>query len=398
MSFGSVGSGSIPDGIYVNGILVDPTAIPEVTTNVKKKKVSGDAQIGGQVLKIVGPEGVGITSAPGEVAGYYPTLTADPTFTTEDGKWAKVLQSFEQDTSMRIGNSAITANAEEYNAMLNGLDASSNIAPSSRTAASIGTLAAQVAILMTKNASLQKSIEREMKAEMTQLQYQIGMDVAQKIREKGELEFNQKMVEAFSGIVETAAGMIAQQIGRKISEHNLQKYDEGVAQIDTTAPTSTPSAKAAETRSEQAADENFNRDQFNAKQEIIDQKIQNEEIINKDAKTLSGPANLEQNQRMAIPLTEAEKQQVNMEASLAGDLGKAIAGFAMKTVSAHLGLQISNKEADIRGMEALNQLVGNIIQNTESSIRSADQATQAAMQLFQQICQTRHEAFQSVVR
>jgi hypothetical protein len=345
MSVGIGGGGNVPiDGSYVNDVLVDPD---NTTDDIQKKKATGDAQLGGQVLKVASPNGV-ITDGSGKVAGYSPTLTADPTFTTEDGNWAKVLQGFEQHNRMLIGNSSITDSQDGYNNMMKGLDASSNITPGTQNMATIGSLAAQVAILMTKNAYLQKSVEREMKAEMTQLQYQLGMDIAEKIREKGEMEFKQKMVEAFSCVVESGAGMISEHFGRKFAESNLTQKDNGVASVDTT-----------------------NSDTPNTQDPTKPQKI---------------------------PLTEQEKARVNMEAGMANEMGKALGGVVTKTVSAHLGLEISNTDAEIRGMETLNQLVGNIIQSVDSSMRSADQNMQAALQLFSQICNIQHDAIQNVIR
>jgi hypothetical protein len=240
--------------------------------------------------------------------------------------------------------------------MLNGLDAASNIPLGAQNTASIGSLAAQVAILMTKNAHMQKSIESEMRSEMTQLQYNLGMDIAKEIKKKGELEFSQKMVEAFSGVVQSASQMILQHYGQKKTGKELTKKTDPVAHVDATNNT-----------------------------------LEKGEI-------LQGPTQKAQETQEKIPLTNEEVKQTQMEGELYGNMGKAIAGFCMSTVTASLGLVISNKESEIRGMEALQQLVGSIIQNTESSVRSADQNMQAALQLLQQICHTQHEAAQSAIR
>ncbi|MDR1590603.1 MAG: hypothetical protein LBR92_01220 [Puniceicoccales bacterium] len=199
---------------------------------------------------------------------------------------------------------------------------------------SINDLAAELMILMITNALENKSAERQMRAELAQMQFQNGMKIADMIKQKGELAFQKAVTQAVTKAVTCAVDIVAS----KVTDHFVKKK------------------VAVETSNEQVE---RNGDKLR-------DKSKEEKKATKEAGRL---------------MNEGIKTCVETVGTL---------------VSAELDLKMSQIDAQKQSAEAMGKLVDSIASSVESSIRTQEQVIQFAMGMLDKIFSLAHDSMSKI--
>ncbi|MDR0590871.1 MAG: hypothetical protein LBG09_03445 [Puniceicoccales bacterium] len=277
---------------------VDPTAGP------KSKVTSGDAQFDG---------------AP---------VTVDPRYTTEDQRVA--------DETRMAGQTSPMPLEEQIRQGLDQEQMGALLEQCNNGQLSINDLAAELMIIMLNNAMENKTIERKMRAELAQVQFQNGMKIADLMKAKGEL--------AFKAAVTQAATQLASCIGNLVTSKLVEKA-------------LTPKNKSH------------------------------------DEAGLGDEGTLESTK---IGPTEAERKAAREAGQIAGNLVGKVIESAGAIVVAECNLGISKIDAEIKTQEALGQLVDSIARSVQSSITSQEQAMQFAINLVEKLYSLAHQSLSSI--
>ncbi|MDR2201100.1 MAG: hypothetical protein LBN94_03260 [Puniceicoccales bacterium] len=285
---------------------------------------------GGSVIPGVRPTDV-ITSPSGDVQLGGTGISIDPIFTKSDQLTADMLT--------QIG---ATSGNPQANMSLNDM-------------------VAEVMIMTLQHAQEMKSIEREMKAELAQIQFQNGMKIADLIREKGELAYKKAVTEAVGKLVSTAVN-----IGlNKLAEHMAtpSKAERSTVKINTDVSPSTAQ-------------------------------------ISTDKNGMPGSATTPDmapgSTTEVREVTDRERAHAQRQGELAGSLGSGIVDCVCGIVAANFDLEISKIDAEIKVHETMNKLVDNIISSVDASIHSAESLKQFCLNMISQMANLTHDAFTKI--
>ncbi|MDR2806686.1 MAG: hypothetical protein LBB11_00830 [Puniceicoccales bacterium] len=192
---------------------------------------------------------------------------------------------------------------------------------------SVNDIMAEMTMMMLQNAFANKSVEREMRAELSSMQFQNGMKLADMIEKRGELAFKKAVTSAVTQVASAVANIAAQEITEKIMLRSKNSTDISVgAQAATEGATHTK-----------------------------------------------------------IAPTALERQKAMQTGQLVGELAKSTTSCIGNLIAANLDLDISKIDAEQKTMETMNKLIDNIISSVDSSIHSQESAIQFAMNMLQQL-------------
>jgi hypothetical protein len=189
---------------------------------------------------------------------------------------------------------------------------------------SVNDVMAELTIMMLKHSLANKNVEREMRTEIAQIQYQNGMKIADLIKQKGEMAFKKALTQAVTQLTSAVVSLGAQ----KLTEH-LMTREKGTAGIAT-------DGKAA----------------------------------GKDGK---------------IAPTDHEKSRAQTYAGLVSNVARESVSCIGNLIGAEFDLGISKIDAERQVIEITNKLLDSISSSVDSSIRSQESAIQFAMSMLQQL-------------
>jgi hypothetical protein len=97
---------------------------------------------------------------------------------------------------------------------------------------SINDLAAELMIMMLKNAMDNKTAERQMRAELAQVQFQNGMKIADLIKQKGEGNYKKAVTHAVTQLASAVVPLLTSKIAEKAltSTKGKKHHDAGMAE------------------------------------------------------------------------------------------------------------------------------------------------------------------------
>jgi hypothetical protein len=264
---------------------------------------SGDAKLGGAPLTMGGR----YTMADQRVADETRSVGRTPTMSLED----QICQGLDQEKMGALNEQCLSGQL------------------------SVNDLAAALMIIMLKNALENKTIERQMRAELALVTFLNGMKIAELIKLKGELAYKKAIFQAGTQLASCVANFAVS----KLVEKAL-----------------TPGGSHGEANL--------------AEEGKLDS-------------TKTGPI-------------EAERMAARKTGELAGNLvGQAISSTGM-IVEAEFDLGISKIDAQIKVLEATNQLIASISQSVQSSITSQEQAIQFALSMMEKIFSLAHQTASSL--
>ncbi|MDR2812342.1 MAG: hypothetical protein LBB05_00910 [Puniceicoccales bacterium] len=202
---------------------------------------------------------------------------------------------------------------------------------------SVNDLAAELMILMINNAFENKSIERQMRAELAQVQFQNGMKIADMIKAKGDLAYKKAVTQAVTKMTACVADIAA----TKIADH-IASRKEGADHLNLAQKGGTDDTRGFK----------YDPEKRNAI-------------------------------RQAGKLT-SEALRTTVET--AGNL-----------MCAELDLKTSQIDAQQKAAEAMNKLLDSVASSVESSIRAQDQAIQFAMGMLDKINNLAHDSLSRII-
>ncbi|MDR3317697.1 MAG: hypothetical protein LBS71_02745 [Puniceicoccales bacterium] len=200
---------------------------------------------------------------------------------------------------------------------------------------SISDLEAEIMILVIKNAFDNKCTEREMRAQLAQIQFQNGMKIADMIKQKGELAYKRAVTDAVTKLAACVGSITAEYGAKKLMNRPRTRTDVDVSGKGTTT---------------------------NAK----------------------------------VPLTDVQKQAIQAAATHVSNLVKTSIETIGNLMCAADDKKMSELEVKQKIAEVLNKLVDSIASAVESSIRSQEQAIQFALGVVDKIFSLAASAFSSI--
>jgi hypothetical protein len=283
--------------------LMPPISSDDVAASKGIKKASpGDAQLGGAVINV------------------------DPTLTMADQELADMVKfrgsppPLADQIGQGLDEEQMAALQEQCN---NGQ-------------LSVNDLAAELTIIMLKNALENKTIERQMRAELAQVQFQNGMKIADLIKTKGELAYKKAVTQAVTQL----ASCIGSLVTSKLVEKALtpKKGSQGDADA--------------------------------------------EHLLMDSLKT--GP-------------TAMQREAARRTGEMVGNLVGKVVETAGTLIAAEFDLGISKIDAQIKAKETMGQLVDSISRSVQSSISAQEQAIQFAMSMMEKIFSLAHQSASSII-
>ncbi|MDR2372127.1 MAG: hypothetical protein LBD60_03200 [Puniceicoccales bacterium] len=286
---------------------------------------SGDIQLWGSAITLDSTLSIG---ASGNVNVGGPGIILEPPLTPEDQKTREMIQF--RGTPLPL--------AEQMRAGLDPERMDALIDQCNNGQLSVNDLAAELMILMINNAFENKSIERQIRSEIAQLQFQNGMKIADMIKEKGELAYKKAVTDAVTKMVATLAD----------------------AAINAAA---------------------YNKSQ---------QKGENKTSINMETGAGDSEAG-------GLKYTKDQRENINKAGKLGGEAVKTIIESTGSLICAEFDLKISKIDAQKQVAETMGKLLDSIASSVESSIRAQDQAIQFAMGMLDKINSLAHDSLSRII-
>ncbi|MDR0740507.1 MAG: hypothetical protein LBF34_02235 [Puniceicoccales bacterium] len=288
---------------------------------------SGDVQLWGPAIIMEPPLTAGSSGSGQPWEG--PAIILEPPLTPEDQKTREMIQF--RGTPLPL--------AEQMRAGLDPEKMDALINQCNNGQLSVNDLAAELMILMINNAFENKSIERQIRSEIAQLQFQNGMKIADMIKEKGELAYKKAVTDAVTKMVASLAD----------------------AAINAAA---------------------YNKSQ---------QKGENVGQTNMEAE---GSAN---SKAGGFKYTGEQRDNINKAGKLGGDAVKTIIESTGSLICAEFDFKISKIETQKQATETMGKLLDSIASSVESSIRAQDQAIQFAMGMLDKINSLAHDSLSRII-
>ncbi|MDR1906809.1 MAG: hypothetical protein LBQ03_01135 [Puniceicoccales bacterium] len=263
----------------------------------------------------------------GDIQFIGPVIIPEPTLTTWDRELTEMVQF--RGTPLPL--------AEQMRAGLDPEKMNALIEDCNNGKLSVNDLAAELMILTLNNAMENKSIERQMRAELAQVQFQNGMKVADLIKQRGELTYKKAVTEAV-----TKMTTLAVDLGSKATAHYIANQKKsGMAEVNV---------------------------------------MKGSKDTGKDFK-----------------YSPNEQKAIIERGEMVSDALKKIVESTSTLISGELELGISKIDAQQKATEAMNKLLDSIASSVESSIRTQDQAIQFAMGMIDKINSLAHDSFSRIV-
>jgi hypothetical protein len=197
---------------------------------------------------------------------------------------------------------------------------------------SVNDLATELMLLMLNNALENKTIERQMRAELAQLQFQNSMKIADMIGKKGELAYKKAVTQAVTKMASIAVDIAATKIAEYIANQKLGSV----------------------------ANPNLG-------------------------------ANIEGSSKGGFKYSPEERENIRQCGRLTSEALKAAIETTGSLICADLDRETAEIDSQKQAAEAMGKLLDSVANSIESSIRAQDQAIQFAMSMIEKINTLAHE-------
>jgi hypothetical protein len=297
----------------------------EVDTTAPEKSIgpSGDLQLWGTPIVLDQTLSVGI-SGNVQIGGAGVILM--PPLTPDDLKTLEMVQF--RGTPLPL--------AEQMQAGLDPARMEALVGECNNGNLSVNDLAAELMILMLNNALANKSIERQMRAELAQMQYQNGMKIADMIGKKGELAYKKAVTQAVTKMATVAVDIAT----TKIADY-----------------------------------------------------IANQKLGNVAGENLTGGTG---SQKGGFKYTPEERDAIRRNGAMTNEALKAAIETTGNLICADLDLEMSQIDSQKQAAEATGKLLDSIASSIDSSIRAQDQAIQFIMSMLDKINSLAHDTISKI--
>jgi hypothetical protein len=202
---------------------------------------------------------------------------------------------------------------------------------------SVNDLATELMMLMLNNAFENKSIERQMRAELAQIAFQNGMKTADMTGKKGELAYKKAVIQAVTKMASVAADIVTS----KVADYIANQKNGDVARKNTEGGGSS--------------------------------------------------------QAGGFKYTPEERKAIKENWKLGNEAFKAAIETTGSLMCADIDLEMSKIDAQKQATEATGKLIDSVASSVDSSIRAQDQAIQLIMSMLDKINNLFHDSISKIV-